>query len=138
VAKADDKGWIYFSGKKPDGTDGQEFRLPTRNVLHLRTKGHERKLLEVFSIEPVLKNPLAIFAGLEREEFEDGFCYCGIPAEKYVTENTTVPPPPGMVFLIFVNKEFAIFEFRWEKMYADNFGNPKNYKTRFKQKTWSP
>jgi hypothetical protein len=138
MAQADDKGWIHFTGKKPDGGDGQEFRLPSRHVLHWRTKGHERKLFEVFSIEPVLQSPLAIFEGLEREEFEDGFCYCGIPDKKQVTENSTVPPPPGMVFLIFVNKEFAIFEFRWEKMCAEDFGNPENYKTRFKQKTWSP
>jgi len=124
MATADTKGWIHFTGKKPDGSDGQEFKLPSAIVLHLSSKGPYKKFLEVFS--------------MERDEFNDGFCYCGIPAEKYVTEDAKVPPPPGMVFLIFVNKEFAIFEFRWEKMCKTNSNYPENYDTRFKHKTWSP
>lgn len=133
---ADHEGWIRFTGKHPSGSGQCEFKLPTKTALHLRTHGHERKFCEIFSIEPILKNPTVIFEGLERDEYGDALCYCGIPPVRHVSEETTGPTPKNMVFMVFMNKEFAIFEFRWEKMDVTLDGYPQNHETRFRKQTW--
>ncbi len=46
-------GWVTIIGKDKNGKDGQEFKLPSKTILHYRTKGHVNKLWEIFSIGEV-------------------------------------------------------------------------------------
>ncbi len=137
MSTSENKGWVHFKGKHPAREGEQIFKFPTRNVLHLRTHGHEKKFCEIFSIESVLQNPAVIFEGLKREGLEEGFCYCGVPAVKYLTETVSVSVPPEMVFLIFATKDYEIFEFRWERMDATRPGFPTDHATRFNSIRWS-
>ena len=106
-------------------------------ILHLRTRGHFKKFLEVFSIEEVLTNPTVIFQGLERPEFNDGFCYCGTPSLKHISEDGgTGPAPPGFVFVVFATGERVIFEFGWERMSGFRQWYPDKYESRFTNRSW--
>lgn len=97
--------------------------------------GPASKFFETFSIPPTLKKPSAIFRGLEREELENGYCYAGVPQFRRV-EDKSIPPPDGMVFAVYVNSLFQVFEWRWEKMEPTEWGHPKDFLTRFAEKLW--
>jgi hypothetical protein len=130
-------GWVEFTGMDPSGTGTAHFRLPTKTILHLRTKGHFHKFLEIFSIEETLRKPVVVFEGLEREELGDGLCYCTVPGLRHISEDGgTAPAHPGMLFTVFLTKELAIFEFGWERMSGSNFGYPDNHQTRFTKIKW--
>lgn len=78
-----------------------------------------------------------IFEGLERPEFEDGFCYCATPNLRYVSDDgRTAQAHPGFVFVAFVTSELVIFEFGWERTSGTRQGFPDNWETRFTKQKW--
>jgi len=106
--------------------------------LHLRTAGHGKKFLEIFSIEEVLRKPTVIFEGLKRPHLDDGFCYCATPNLRYVSEDgRTAQAHPGFVFVVFVTRELVIFEFGWERMSGIRQGFPDKWETRFTKQKWA-
>lgn len=106
--------------------------MPGKTILHLRTHGHYKKYLEIFSIEEVLRNPIVIFEGLGRADLDDGYCYCAVPQLRYTDEDgSKLPAHPGVLFAVFCDKDLTIFEFGWERMAGDKFGHPEQYETRF-------
>src|SRR5947207_1950344 len=119
-------------GKHPSGKGTAEFRLPTKIVLDLRSRGYYKKFLELFTIEAVLQEPVVIFEGLHKAGFDHGFCYCGVPKMRYTGEDgSTAQAHPGVLFAIFVNRDRIIFEFGWERMDGDKFDYPENSESRF-------
>lgn len=85
----------------------------------------------------ILINPTAIFEGLRRDDDEDKYgygwrCYCGVPANSYRRDGTQAPPYPGQVYLVFVNDENVIYNWRWEKSDPDDPRLPIDHTNRFR------
>ncbi len=137
LTTATKKGWVDFDGLDPSGNGTANFRMPTKTILHLRTAGHGKKFLEIFSVEGALRKPTVIFEGLKRPHLDDGFCYCTTPNLRYVSEDgRTAQAHPGFVFVVFVTRELVIFEFGWERMSGIRQGYPDKYETRFMKQKW--
>lgn len=102
-----------------------------------RSLGH---VMECGYIVPaILQHPAAVFEGLRRDEDEDregtGWrCYCGIPAHGYGTDGAERRPYPGQVYLVFVNDEGIVYNWRWEKADPHDPLLPVDYQTRFKRR----
>jgi hypothetical protein len=128
TVKSKNPGFWTIKGAAPDGSE-REFRIPTRTVDHLQRYGPESRYYELISAEQVLKNPDLIYEGLRREGQENGLCYIGKP--KCFREGAEYPGHPGMLFLVFVTKEYIIFEWRWEKVDEKLPDYPQDVKQRF-------
>lgn len=82
------------------------------------------------SVQEVLLSPTAIFGGV-REHQKGGVCYVGVPSRGWLNSGTSVPPPPGMVFLVFVSPKGHLYEWRWERTDPDDAELPIGYQDRF-------
>lgn len=103
---------------------------------HFLRYGPKHKFFEPLSIPALLQDPLTIFQGLEREQQETGYCYAGVPEFQFKEHNITVPPPPGMIFTVYANAEFCVFEWRWEVVDPLDGSCPIDSENRFRQKLW--
>src|SRR5260370_36230411 len=103
-------GYFTESGLHPSGTGTIDFHIPLDRVRHFQRYGPKHKFFECLSISATLKDPLTIFRGLEREEQESGYCYAGVPGLHFIEHNITASPPPGMIFTVYANAEFCVFE----------------------------
>ena len=83
----------------------------------------------------VLGNPQRIFWGI-REHSEGGWCYTGKPVSLYVRENEIIDFPNNMVFAVYINDRYEIFD--WIPEYADEKDelSPKNYEERYRSLKW--
>lgn len=128
-----------------------------RNMPPLRVKYSQTKLSHVGklgflgaikeAVELVLftlEYPDSIFEGLRPPddkysgESPGWLCYCSRPTCDYTKSGDLCNPKPNMVFLVFVNEDHIIFNWRWEKADIESFCNreylPENYKTRFRKR----
>jgi len=90
-------------------------------------------------VEYVIQNPTAIFEGIRRDADDPNYgaswrCYCGLPTCAFNASGKEVNPPAGMVFLVFVNDEMVVYNWRWDKADADTPRYPHNYKDRFRER----
>ena len=82
-------------------------------------------------VQDVLLNPDVIFGGV-REFQQGGCCYVGQPSRRWFNSGSQGPPPPGMVFVVFVSPRDCVYEWRWEKADPNNERMPTNCTGRFK------
>jgi hypothetical protein len=64
------------------------------------------------SVAECLLKPGAILGGV-REHQSGGFCYCTLVSQRWTNGGNKVPPPPGMVFTVFVNPRDWVYHWRW-------------------------
>ena len=114
----------------------------THNV-YLRTKsiqetakrgmGPTREL--AFTVPVVLKTPKAIFRGVREEGELSWLCYCGIPDTAYDRKTGASGPSwADEVFLVYVNDDGMIYNWRWEKCDQTDCDLPINYVSRFDER----
>ena len=102
-----------------------------------RSLGHAKEC--GYIVPMILQQPTAIFEGLRKDEDEDlrgvGWrCYCGIPEHSYASDGTAKRPYPNQVYLIFVNEDGVVYNWRWEKADDEDLKLPKDHQTRFKKR----
>ena len=116
----DGKPWdLLLSHQKMDYT-------AKRGILHAKELAH--------IVTEILKAPRAIFRGM-RDENDEGLCYTGVPSCSFRgPKGEWAPPWEKEVFLVFVNPEGIIYNWRWEKRALDNPFLPVDYKTRFRER----
>jgi hypothetical protein len=90
-------------------------------------------------VPAILQKPSAIFEGLRQDDDEDrrGFgwrCYCGIPEHSFRADGSEARPYPGQVYLVFVNDERVVYNWRWERADPNDPFLPLNHETRFKKR----
>src|SRR5438093_7547832 len=106
---------LAIPGKDPYAAGETEFRISDRKVDSTRYEP-EQKFCELFHTVPlVLKAPMAIFEGLEREGFEKGLCFTGKTDRYWLRQSVETPFPVGKVFAIYMDKSRFIFEWRLEQ-----------------------
>jgi hypothetical protein len=102
-----------------------------------RSLGHAKEC--GYIVPAILQHPTAVFEGLRRDEDEDrggaGWrCYCGIPAHGYGIDGAARRPYAGQVYLVFVNDEGIVYNWRWEKADPHDLLLPVDHQTRFKRR----
>jgi len=99
-----------------------------------RSKG---QILEAAEVVPqVLQCRGSVFEGFRSDEDEDkrgvGWrCYCGVPDRSYSPDGERCPPRRGQVYLVFVNEDRVVYNWRWEKADPDDPQVPQGVENRF-------
>lgn len=133
---------LYFKASDPTGGDIQVSL--THRRLHAEAKKGCWAIWEVKKLVPeILENPKAIFEGIRWDEDEDrtsdadGWrCYCGVPRASYDHDGHPHPPYPDEVYLVFVNAEGVVYNWRWEACDPDNTTVPQQHGSRFCKQVW--
>lgn len=98
----------------------------------LRGMGHAKDL--AYCLREVLSDPTAIFRGVREEGERNWCCYVGRPKHSYDRNGNTCPPRRDRVFLVFVNDEGVIYNWRWERCAEDDDGLPEGHDDRFNER----
>lgn len=102
------------------------------DLIMKRGLGHQRELAHL--VPEILKKPAAIFQGV-RDGEKDWLCYSGIPSKSFLEPGgQELPPRPKRVYLVFVNRERVVYNFRWEPCDPANPLVPENHESRFGRK----
>ena len=129
----------------PKTGDLRQLRLPQEVALNVLKYGPPAKFYELrgddnaaetgSSVREVLTKPSAVFGGV-REHEHGGLCYCGRPRQRWTNAEVKCPPPPGMVFLVFVSPADGVYEWRWEWASESNAEFPAGFDRRFEGLLW--
>lgn len=83
--------------------------------------GHEKQQARILLVEDVLEgSTLHLYQGWSRPDKEDCYVYVGKPARDFKSLNIETPPPPEMVFLVFVLPDGTIDDWAWRAASSDN------------------
>jgi hypothetical protein len=80
--------------------------------------------------------PTAVYKGLRRgegscEDLVDGFAFCGKPRQSFDNDRNALAAPPGMVYLVFANKDRYVFDWDWVRENPNAPGHPIDVELRF-------
>jgi len=120
----------------PDDPDGLKIEaiIPHRLILHYYKYDPVR--YENFrAVRHVLETPRRIFAGVRRFN-EGGWCFTGKPTTWYVRPEVQVPFPNGLVFAVYLNPRFYVYEARAEKAADDDDCSPVDWRNRYTTLKW--
>lgn len=123
----------------------RKLRIPQEVALAALKYGPQWKFFELrgddslsgkgSSVREVLLDPQVIFGGV-REYRPGGLCYCGVPNQRWTNGGVQCPPPPNMVFTVFVNPRDEVYLWRRERVDETESFFPIGWKTRFGEVTW--
>ncbi|ODS31207.1 MAG: hypothetical protein SCARUB_03678 [Candidatus Scalindua rubra] len=122
--------------------DGKKFSVKVNRkrmqIVARRGKGHVYEMAYV--LPEVLMKPKAIFEGLriDEEEPKDDIigwhCYVGKPSKAFRSNGQQMEAWPDQVYLVFVNEENVVYNWRWEKADSRDLDMPKEYDKRFRKR----
>jgi len=124
-----------------DPTDGKNtcWVMNQSTLQFAARRGHRIRVLEAAELVPfVLLHPTSIFQGLRNEADDDTatpgwLCYCGVPLTRFERDGSRKNALPRKVFLVFVNTEGIIYEWRWENADVDDPRLPFDHENRFRK-----
>ena len=94
----------------------------------LLKNGHMVRLCRLDIVKEVLSDPLAIYGGWSRPDKEDCFVYVGKPAHDRRGESIELPPPPGMLFVVFILPDGTIDYWNWRPQSESDPNVPQGVK----------
>jgi hypothetical protein len=106
---------IEFEARNPSSPDQRRWKvgIAQSRLEVLQKFGHAVKQARILLIEEVLSDTRRIVQGWSRPGTDDCFVYVGSPGHDYHGPMIEVPPPPGMVFLVFVLPDGTIDDWNW-------------------------
>ncbi len=120
----------------PETGDHKTVRVPMSLVLKVLKLGPQHKFFELRGdgkpdlsgscVQDVLLAPEAIFGGV-REHQLGGVCYCGNPEQRWTNKGVRCPPPPGHVFVVYVNPGDEVYEWRWDEADERRLAYPRRW-----------
>lgn len=113
-------------------------------IKNLARRERKADIMRAALVDNALAYPKAIFRGIRFEEDEQHscsspgwLCYCGCPPIDFRFSGEETAPPPRKVFLVFVNENKIIYDWRWELSDFDAWDKgqylPANYQNRFQE-----
>jgi hypothetical protein len=138
----------YGAGTKPanvshvhiDGTLGGNrrclFTVPYEDIEHVEKFGPAYRFYDLQLVRDALKMPVAIFKGLKRVGEEESLCFVSNPTARFSNTGTEIPVPPGFVFLVFVNDNRLVTNWRFELASRNNPQYPEQFDDRFNVQLW--
>lgn len=98
-----------------------------------RLRGAAREL--AYLVPFVLQNPTAIFRGVRDEGESQWLCYAGLPEDAFNHRTgERVRPWAGQVFLVFVDDDRIVYNWRWDRSDATSLRLPVDYAERFEER----
>lgn len=128
----------YCSIAAIDPADGRPWHVLVSHEkmdhIYKRGKGAVSELTD--SVSWGLLHPKAVFQGVREEGEDTWLCYTSIPPHAYDHKDgrRVKPPWAGQVFLVFVNGDRVVYNWRWEKADLADPGLPAGYKNRFRKR----
>ncbi len=93
-------------------------------------EGHVKQLIDTVCF--ALLNPRHVFRGVRHEDEIDWYCYATLPPHAYdLRSGAKRTPWPDEVFLVFVNSDRVVYNWRWEKRSLDDRTLPVDHESRF-------
>jgi hypothetical protein len=128
---------IEFDARLPSNPDQETWKVGIAPSLleTLQKKGHAVKQARILLVRDVLDDTSEIFQGWSRPETDDCFVYTGNPGCDYRGPTIQVPPPPNMIFLVFVLRDGTIDDWNWRPLKADDPTMPEGVNGR---RIWPP
>jgi hypothetical protein len=83
----------------------------------------------------VLENPERIFTGV-RQFNEGGWCFTGRPKLWYIREGVRAPFPDNLIFAVYLNSRFVVYECRAERAASDDRSCPVDWQNRYNGLVW--
>jgi len=83
----------------------------------------------------VMEEPVRIFSGV-RQFNEGGWCFTGRPEIWHIREAVTAPFPDNLVFAVYLNPAFVVYECRAEKSADDDGDCPYDWQNRYTGLIW--
>lgn len=136
------KHYEYLEAVNPK--DGSKFtvKVSHKRMKAVATRGEGAIYEMAYVLPEILKAPRMIFEGLLRNEDEPSddysigwLCYVGIPSKAYMSDGKQVKPWEDEVYLVFVNNENVVYNWRWEKADNQDITMPTEYNKRFKRRS---
>jgi hypothetical protein len=129
------KDW-YTGTINPNDPDGQKISvtIPVQVIENYYTF-HPVRFENLRCAKHVLERPLRIFAGI-RQWNEGGWCFTGRPESWNIRENIVAPFPGNLVYAVYLNERFYVFECRAELSASDDPNSPCDWQDRYKGLIW--
>jgi hypothetical protein len=109
-----------------------------QGTIHFLTKGVlTQRWFRIQCVADVLRDPIHVVEGWNREGYESARCYIGRPQD-HPSEGITLPPKPGMCFLVFVLPNGKIEEWGWEKLDPADDGSCRRQFGEDWKRLWPP
>jgi hypothetical protein len=126
-------------GKAPDGQGVAMFYVERALLDALRDEGPEWQLEDARFLTEAIREPDAIFEGLNRPGMEDGAAYSVRPTHDPEAEGAEGPPRYGFVFVVYARPcpwGYVIFGWEWREE-NDEPGHPAGWEADFSRRTWN-
>lgn len=122
------KWMVDISAIDPNDTDGERWKIGIHEkfIMTLAKNGHEQKLARLNCVKQVLEDTRLIVQGWSRPDKDECFVYCGLPDKDFKSRTIEVPPPPGMLFLVFVLPDGTIDDWVWRKADSMDITKPED------------
>ena len=130
------KGYLSIEGMDPSGSGKREFFVPQSKLEHLQRNGPKQHFYDALLLGEVLSDPVVVFQGLQREDFDAAYCYVKVPSKRFRSHDLQLPPFPGCTFLAFIRDDFVILDWEWRKIDSSCPGFPVNWQTDFRKRLW--
>jgi hypothetical protein len=108
--------------------------LPARLILNY-FKYYPVRYENLRAAKHVLEYPRRIFTGV-RQFNEGGWCFTGRPHVWYVQEHVQTPFPDNLVFAVYLNSRFVVYECRAERAANDDPNCPEDWQNRYGGLIW--
>lgn len=110
----------------------------SRTILEsIEENGPEAKWHDANLLEDAIAQPAVIFHGLNRQGFEDGYCFSCLPQFRFRSDGTTMPRRADRVFLLYMTLEVGPVIFDWEwRPGNEKTGHPYEARENFGRETW--
>jgi hypothetical protein len=107
--------YLTFKAKDPRNLKGHwETGIHEADFKRIRLFGHASRVARIQLVQYVLEEDTQlIFRGWSRPDKEDCYVYAGRPDRDYRALNIETPPPPEMMFLVFVLPDGIIDDWNW-------------------------
>jgi hypothetical protein len=122
-------------GRSPEGRDDCVFFIRTSFVDRLQADGPAWKFNDLKFIPATLKNPHAIYEGLNREEYRDGCGYCVQQSVPSGNGNQT----GSYFFIVYVQPMsggFIVLDFAWRPEDPHHPGRPTGWRDFERGQVW--
>lgn len=123
---------LVFQAKLPPNGPERDIRVEPKEYDRWRLR-YKTDFMNLLTCREVLLNPGKIFCDLRRpcSDSSDFLCVAGRPKTWFIRDKVTQAFPKDLVFLVFLNDRYSIYEFGAEELDGSDEFYPENYDWRF-------
>lgn len=132
------KGFITVPARHPENPDDDDTTIDAlipKELVHGYWKTNPGKVYRLEAAKEVLEAPARIYQGV-REFNEGGWCYVGRPHQYAMKPDIWVPVPEHLVFAVYLNPHYHVYEWRCEKTAKGDRFAPIDWQDRYGGVSW--